>query len=163
MKLTLFLSFSVLLGMAACTPGEDESSAESAEVDKAVRLMTLDPGHFHAGLVHKYDYDQVDRTVHIYAPDGQELESHLALIDRFNTRPEQPTHWVPVVYRGDDYLERMLEAKPGNVMVVAGNNGRKIGIHPAGNRGRHPGVGRQAYGYSPRQFSGVEGCAGLGG
>ncbi len=70
MKRTLFLSFSVLLGVAACTPGEDGSSAESVEVDKAVRLMTLDPGHFHAGLVHKYDYDQVDRTVHIYAPDG---------------------------------------------------------------------------------------------
>ncbi|MXW63798.1 MAG: oxidoreductase [Bacteroidetes bacterium SB0662_bin_6] len=126
MKITLFLSFSVLLGAAACTSGEDGSSAEFVEVDKAVRLMTLDPGHFHAGLVHKYDYDQVDETVHIYAPDGQELESHLALIDRFNTRPEQPTHWVPVVYRGDDYPERMLEEKPGNVMVVAGNNGRKI-------------------------------------
>lgn len=128
MKLTLCLSLSMLLGVAACTPGVDESPDESArvEAEKNVKLMTLNPGHFHAGLVHKYDYDQVDPVVHIYAPDGNELESHLALIDRFNTRAEQPTHWVPAVYRGDDYLEKMLEEKPGNVMVVAGNNQRKI-------------------------------------
>ncbi len=123
MKRYLYLSLSFLLGMMACTPDADESSMEA---EKAVRLMILNPGHFHAGLVHKYAYDQVDPVVHIYAPDGQELESYLALIDRFNTRPEQPTHWVPEVYRGDDYLERMLQEKPGNVMVVAGNNGRKI-------------------------------------
>lgn len=88
--------------------------------------MILNPGHFHAGLVHKYAYDQVDPILHIYAPDGQELVSYLALIDQFNSRLEQPTHWVPEVHRGDDYLERMLQEKPGNVMVVAGNNGRKI-------------------------------------
>ena len=126
MKLTLFLSLSFLLGMMACTPDTEDASVESVEAEKAVRLMTLNPGHFHAGLVHKYDYEQVDQTVHVYAPGGQDLESHLALIDRFNTRPEEPTHWVPAVYRGEDYLEKMLEEKPGNVMVVAGNNGLKI-------------------------------------
>ena len=88
--------------------------------------MILDPGHFHAGLVQKDAYDQVDSVVHIYAPDGPELESYLALIDQFNNRPDQPTNWVPKVYKGDDYLEKMLQEKPGNLMVVAGNNGRKI-------------------------------------
>jgi predicted dehydrogenase len=88
--------------------------------------MTLDPGHFHAGLVHKYMYDGVDPTVHIYAPDGPDIDNHLALIERFNSRTERPTHWKPVVYRGQDYLARMLAEKPGNVMVVSGNNGRKI-------------------------------------
>lgn len=88
--------------------------------------MILDPGHFHAGLVQKHAYDQVDPVVNIYAPDGPELESYLALIDQFNSRPDQPTYWVPKVYRGDDYLEKMLQEMPGNVMVVAGNNGRKI-------------------------------------
>jgi len=126
MKWHLYLSLSFLLGMTACSSGSEEPPPPSDTSDKTVRLMTLNPGHFHAGLVHKYDYDQVDPTVHIYAPDGQELESHLALIERFNTRPEQPTHWIPEVYRGDDYLEKMLEEKPGNVMVVAGNNGEKI-------------------------------------
>ena len=102
MKRTLFLSLSLLLlGMTACTPDADESSGVSDEAEKAVRLMTLNPGHFHAGLVHKYAYDQVDQTVHIYAPGGQELESHLALIDRFNTRQEEPTHWVPEVHQAD--------------------------------------------------------------
>ena len=88
--------------------------------------MTLNPGHFHAGLIHKYDYDQVDPVVHVYAPDGKELESYLALVERFNTRPEEPTHWQPVVYRGMDYLAKMLADKPGNVMVVAGDNGQKM-------------------------------------
>ncbi len=88
--------------------------------------MTLNPGHFHAGLVQKYSYPQVDSVVHVYAPDAQEVETHLALINRFNTRDEAPTNWVEEVYRGDDYLEKMLEDKPGNVMVVAGNNARKI-------------------------------------
>jgi predicted dehydrogenase len=96
------------------------------EAKKAVRLMILDPGHFHAGLVQSRAYDQVDSVVHIYAPDGPELESYLALIDQSNSRPDQPTHWVSKVYRGDDYLEKMLQEMPGNVMVVAGNNGRKI-------------------------------------
>ena len=96
------------------------------KAEKPVRLMVLNPGHFHAGLVLKYAYDKVDPVVHIYAPDGRELERFLTLIDRFNTRPEHPTHWVPEVYRGDDYLEKMLQEKPGNVMVVAGNNRRKI-------------------------------------
>jgi len=126
MRLYLTLSLGVLLGMTACTPGADDASTAPAATPYAVRLMTLNPGHFHAGLVHKYDYDQVDPVVHIYAPDGNELESHLALINRFNTRAEAPTHWMPVVYRGADYLERMLDEKPGNVMVVAGNNGLKI-------------------------------------
>lgn len=100
--------------------------------------MTLNPGHFHAGLVQKYDYDQVDQTVHVYAPEAPELESYLALIEQFNTRAEDPTAWTLEVTRGDDYLDRMLEEKPGNVMVVAGNNARKIEyIRRAINEGIH--------------------------
>jgi predicted dehydrogenase len=91
-----------------------------------VKIMTLDPGHFHAGLVHKFEYEQVDPVVHIFAPEGRELESHLALLEQFNRRTDNPTNWNPQIHRGEDYLERMLEEKPGNVMVVAGNNARKI-------------------------------------
>lgn len=96
------------------------------EAKKATRLMVLDPGHFHVGLVQRQADNQVDPVVHIYEPDGPELESYQALIDQFNSRPDQPTYWLPKVYRGDDYLEKMLQEMPGNVMVVAGNNGRKI-------------------------------------
>ena len=33
-----------------------------------IRLITLDPGHFHAALVQKTMYDGVSRTVYVYAP-----------------------------------------------------------------------------------------------
>jgi predicted dehydrogenase len=103
-----------------------QKTTEFTDAENEVKIMTLNPGHFHAGLIHKHDYKQVDPVVHIYAPEGRELESHLALLEQFNTRGDNPTAWETRIYRGDDYLERMLDEKPGNVMVVAGNNARKI-------------------------------------
>jgi len=90
-----------------------------------VKLMTLDPGHFHAGLIQKSMYDQIDPTVYVYAPEGEDLNQHLARIEAFNKRADNPTAWVEKVYTGTDYLEKMLAKKPGNVMMVAGNNAKK--------------------------------------
>ena len=90
-----------------------------------VRLITLDPGHFHAGLVQKSMYPQVSPVVHVYAPAGNDLQEHLKRIDSFNTRADQPTHWEEKVYTGPDYLDRMLKDKAGNVVVLAGNNAHK--------------------------------------
>ncbi len=87
--------------------------------------MTLDPGHFHAALVLKKMYDQVNPTVYVYAPDGPDIEEHLARVEAYNHRGEDPTSWELVVYKGDDYLEKMLAEKPGNVMNTAGNNAKK--------------------------------------
>ena len=90
-----------------------------------VKLMTLDPGHFHAALVQKSMYDQIDPNVYVYAPEGTDVTDHLARIDAYNQREENPTAWIENVYVNDDYLEKMLSDKPGNVMVVAGNNAKK--------------------------------------
>jgi predicted dehydrogenase len=98
-------------------------SAPAATPD--VRLITLDPGHFHAGLVQKFMYPQVSPVVHVYAPAGSDLQEHLKRIEGFNTRPDQPTHWDEKVYPGPDFLKRMLQEKAGNVVVLAGNNARK--------------------------------------
>src|SRR5262249_39021666 len=38
-----------------------------------VRLMTLDPGHFHAALVQKEMYAGVSRRAQVYAPLGPDL------------------------------------------------------------------------------------------
>ena len=89
-------------------------------------FMTLDPGHFHAGLVHKSNYPSVDSTLYIYAPKGQELQDHLARITSYNERKEEPTNWKLKVYEGEDYLQKMLEERPGNLMMVAGKNDKKI-------------------------------------
>ncbi len=90
-----------------------------------VRLLTLDPGHFHAGLVQKFMYPQVSPVVHVYAPAGPDLQEHLQRIKGFNTRADQPTHWEEQVYTGPDFLQRMLREKAGNVVVLAGNNAHK--------------------------------------
>ncbi len=115
---------------SACSGGGGKTEEKKDEgmftgAKGEVKLMTLDPGHFHAALVQKSMYDQVDPVVHVYAPEGPEVEDHLARIEGYNKRPENPTSWQTVVYKGPDYLEKMLSEKPGNVMVVAGNNAKK--------------------------------------
>ncbi|WP_234733680.1 putative oxidoreductase C-terminal domain-containing protein [Tellurirhabdus bombi] len=90
--------------------------------DDTIRLITLDPGHFHAALVQKTMFDGVDSVVHVYAPEGSDVQLHLDKIQGFNTRTEDPTHWKEEVYRGPDFLEKMLADKAGNVVVMAGNN-----------------------------------------
>jgi predicted dehydrogenase len=90
-----------------------------------VRLITLAPGHFHAALVQKTAYTQVSPSVHVYAPRGNELTEHLKRIEGYNTRADNPTRWEEHVYTGDDYLEKMLSEKKGNVVVLAGDNGLK--------------------------------------
>ncbi|HEU5146534.1 MAG TPA: putative oxidoreductase C-terminal domain-containing protein, partial [Chryseosolibacter sp.] len=89
---------------------------------KTIKLITLDPGHFHSALVQKSMLDHVDSVVHIYAPEGNDVQQHLAKIEAYNARPENPTRWKEEVYTGPDYLEKMLSEKPGNVVVIAGNN-----------------------------------------
>jgi predicted dehydrogenase len=90
-----------------------------------VRIITLDPGHFHASLVQKSMYPGVSPVVHVFAPAGEDLNAHLKRINDFNSRPENPTHWEERVYTGPDFLERMIRDKPGNLVVIAGNNTRK--------------------------------------
>jgi predicted dehydrogenase len=118
---------SALLAMAA-TNASAQQVAQQAKprADSArFRLLTLDPGHFHASLVQKFMYPDVDSVVHVYSAGGDDLAQHLARIKTFNTRTDQPTRWVEVPYTGRDFLERMLADRAGNVVVIAGNNARK--------------------------------------
>ena len=92
---------------------------------KSFGIVTLDPGHFHAALVQKSMYDNVDSVVHVYSPEGEDVKLHLGRIEAFNTRNEQPTHWKEEVYKGYDFFEKMLEEKAGNVVVLSGNNQKK--------------------------------------
>lgn len=91
----------------------------------SVKLITVDPGHFHAAMVQKSMYDDVDSVVHVYAPAGPDVELHLGRIKAFNARAENPTDWHEEVYTGDDFFEKMLSQKAGNVVVLAGNNQKK--------------------------------------
>ncbi len=98
------------------------SSATFTGAEGEVKLITLDPGHFHAALVQKTSYPQISRDVYVYSPGGSDLDEHLAKITSYNARQEEPTDWNEVIYTGADFMERMISEKKGNVMVTAGNN-----------------------------------------
>lgn len=101
------------------------SPAPAADTRAPVRLITLDPGHFHAALLQKFMYEGVDPRVRVYAPRGDDLAEHLKRIDAFNARTDQPTQWREEVYSGPDFLQKMLIERAGNVVVISGNNARK--------------------------------------
>lgn len=87
-----------------------------------IKLITLDPGHFHAALIQKSMYPQVDPAVHVYAEDGRDLKLHLERIDGYNKRTAEPTSWKENIYTGKDFFAKMIAEKKGNVVVLAGNN-----------------------------------------
>jgi predicted dehydrogenase len=91
------------------------------------RLITLDPGHFHAALIQKSMYAGVSKRVAVYAPLGPDLIEHLNRIARFNLRSENPTSWELDVHAAADFLERMQAERPGNIVVLSGRNRAKIG------------------------------------
>jgi predicted dehydrogenase len=91
-----------------------------------VKLMTLDPAHFHAALIHKEMLPGVSKRVHVFGPMGPDLIAHLNRLMQFNTRAANPTLWELEVHAAPDYFDRMLRQQPGNVVVLAGRNHRKI-------------------------------------
>ena len=115
-----------VLALFLISCSKSEMKTETLESDSKVKIMTLDPGHFHAGLIHKSMYPVVDSTIYIYAPEGPEIKDHLNRIAGYNNREMDPTAWNLEVYTGADYLEKMISQKPGNVMMVAGKNDQKI-------------------------------------
>lgn len=125
-------SFLLLLPLIfySCTSSETSNNTDAANQftgdNGEVKLMTVDPGHFHASLVQKYGYDQVDSVAYVYAPEGSDgLQRHLDRIEQYNTRDKDPTNWVEEVYTGPDFFDKMIEEQPGNVVVLAGNNAQK--------------------------------------
>ncbi|NOR76735.1 MAG: oxidoreductase [Draconibacterium sp.] len=131
MKKIHLLALAVAVLVSACSGGSQKSNQTKKKESMftgakgEVKIMTLDPGHFHAALVQKSMYEQVDPVVYIFAPDGPDLDGHLKRINGFNTRAENPTSWKEEVYKGDDFFEKMIAEKPGNVMVTSGNNAKK--------------------------------------
>lgn len=111
----------IIFSMAGCTNTQKINTANN----NSIKLITLDPGHFHAALVQKTMYDNVDPVVHVYAPDGADLQLHQGRINSYNTRTDNPTKWKQQIYTGSDYLEKMLKEKKGNVVVMSGNNRKK--------------------------------------
>lgn len=118
------------LVLASCGSGglkkqKSANTQETMEKKYQVQLITVDPGHFHAALVQKIMYDQVSPEVYVYAPDGPDYQQHINRINSYNSRAENPTSWNEIIYTGWDFFDKMLEDKPGNVVVLSGNNKKK--------------------------------------
>jgi predicted dehydrogenase len=111
----LLIKVMILIGTSCAQKSEKVQEPE-------IRLITLDPGHFHSALIQKSMYPEIDSLVHVYAPYGDEVKAHLNLISSYNKRKEDPTKWNQKVYTDDDYLQKMFQEKAGNVVVIAGNN-----------------------------------------
>lgn len=97
---------------------------------KPARLIVLDPGHFHATLLQKEMYPELDPRVSVYAPLSPDVVDYINRISLFNARAENPTHWELDVHTSDRPLEAMLKA-PGRaggagIVVLSGRNGSKI-------------------------------------
>ncbi|WP_460684895.1 putative oxidoreductase C-terminal domain-containing protein [Niabella aquatica] len=113
-------SLAALCSIIACTSNKDKSPTAPG-----MTIVTLDPGHFHAALVQKSMYPNVDSNVYVYAPEGPDLQLHLDRINAYNSREENPTSWNEHVYTGADFFQKMIDEKKGNIVVMAGNNQKK--------------------------------------
>ncbi len=118
--LTTMVLIGLILFIGSCASFDQE-----AEYEHSVTLMTVAPGHFHAALIQKQMYPQLNPRTYVYAPDGSEVDAYLANIEQFNTRETDPTNWDPQVYRGDDYLDKALSERKGDMVMLAGNNRKK--------------------------------------
>ena len=109
----------------ACTVGI-VGDGQAAAVKGEVKLITLDPGHFHAALFQREMLPGVSDQVQVYAPLGPDLTAHMNRIALFNERKEDPTNWKLEIHSSPDFFERLLREHQGNVVVISGKNRVKI-------------------------------------
>lgn len=91
-----------------------------------MRLIVLDPGHFHATLLQKDMYPELAPRASVYAPLGSELLDYLNRISLFNSRAENPTRWELDIHCTPHSLTEALLEPPGNIVVFTGRNRGKL-------------------------------------
>jgi hypothetical protein len=105
MKSTLYsYVFMAVVSQFAC-------QSAAGQIRPAVKLITLDPGHFHAALVQKSMYEGVDSNVYVYAQVGYDVHEHLNRIKAYNENAIKPTHWNEKVYLGEIFWTRCSPRK----------------------------------------------------
>lgn len=117
MNTKYFFPILIITLFISCTNNDEKNK---------VKLIILDPGHFHAALIQKTSYEDIDDIIDVYAPDGPEVKDFLDKIKGYNSRAVDPTNWTINTHLSDDFLDKMVAEKPGNVIVVSGKNSKKI-------------------------------------
>ncbi len=90
------------------------------------RALFYEPGHFHAALTLRTPNPRLAPDIHVYATPGPERDAFLTLVEQFNTRANHPTHWRLHVHDGAHLLQRVVEERQGDFVVVAGRNDTKL-------------------------------------
>jgi len=91
-----------------------------------MRLIVLDPGHFHATLLQKEMYVELDPRVTVYAPLGAEVIEYLRRVWLFNSRADNATRWEIDVHLSERFVDELLRDRAGEIVVFAGKNNVKI-------------------------------------
>ena len=84
----------ISLIVASCSFSKKQANNNhDKDMNPNVKLVVLDPGHFHASLLQKNPLASVNDTIRVYAPEGAEVKQYLNDINSYNQRAENPTSW----------------------------------------------------------------------
>ncbi|MGV8093267.1 MAG: putative oxidoreductase C-terminal domain-containing protein [Mangrovibacterium sp.] len=125
MEKKIFIFLFVLSALYSCRQNI-KTDARFSGADGEVKIIQLDPAHSHAAAAQAEHLSRIDTNVYVYTPEKEGIKPYFNQIRSFNSRKDNPTKWNEVVYSGPDYLEKMVQEKKGNVVVLAGNNRIKI-------------------------------------
>ena len=160
-RVTLALALGCRQHRALAAQARQERRQSAGKGD--IRIVTLDPGHFHAALPHRESYPDVDARVHVYAPLGTDLIEHLKRIVALQPAPREPHRLAA----GDAHragLPRALQARRGRATwwsSPAATGARSTTSRPAVGAGL-PRPGRQALDPAVGGSAQAEGDAGPG-
>src|SRR5690606_12972689 len=91
-------------------------------------VVVLNPAHPHGAQLKQKLKHSLQKDVYVYAPTNNDLKAnYLDPIDRYNAADTTGQAWKVHTYIGDDYLERMMLDKKGNLAIIASNNRLKSG------------------------------------
>lgn len=82
----------ISLIVASCSFSQKQAdNNHDKDMNPNVKIVVLDPGHFHASLLQKNPLASVNDTIRVYAPEGAEVKQYLNDINSYNQRAENPT------------------------------------------------------------------------
>ena len=97
-----------------------------------LRLVTVDPAHFHASQLHSGPLPGFSRDAYVYAPIGSDIAGYWLSVAGWTAQSIQPDFWRFHSYTGSDYMARFEADRPGDVHMLSGPNRRKIEYLEAG-------------------------------
>jgi len=89
-------------------------------------LLILNPGHFHAALVLREPHPSLSDDFYVYSEPGPDLDRFQEIAESFNERQVKPTRWKLNIYRGKDGIEKLIQDKKGDIVILAGRNNTKM-------------------------------------